>query len=436
MPNVHTRWGNEGVQAEPGDTKKDAGFKPGRREVPDYFNWLMARVSAGVSLDREECLLHMPLSNSLEMMKGLGSVTFARDTVATYVDRYGVVRAAAIDEPRFEAQGLLMEGESINDFTRSEEFDHGDWTKFGLAGTPIIADSVVAPDGTMTADEPVEDSANSQHYLLEIIGVVSVDDAYAVSCFIKRKAGGTHNMYLTGFGEGYSVFNPDDGTVVQTGGNLVFVIPLANDWFRVIAVITKTNTNGGFYIGGWLGGNSYLGDGVSHHYLWGAQVEKLLFASSYIPTVGSTVTRTKDTCSVTMIENAPLQAESCAILCDVEIFSAKGSEQRMITVLGETYRIIQADPLGSFYGNSGVVIGSTVQSSNIPYRIGLRYDGTDADFWVNGVKKGTEAVSDATDVLGTQIDIGQSLGAGSLYGHLRNFRIYGRALTDFEMAIA
>ena len=50
-------------------------------------------------------LLDMPLKNSLAMKAGVGSATFTRASTATYVDRYGVLKTASIDEPRFEKEG-------------------------------------------------------------------------------------------------------------------------------------------------------------------------------------------------------------------------------------------------------------------------------------------------------------------------------------------
>jgi hypothetical protein len=59
-------------------------------------------------------LLDMPLNNSLVMKAGVGSATFTRASTATYVDRYGVLKTAAIDVPRFESKGYLTEGSKTN----------------------------------------------------------------------------------------------------------------------------------------------------------------------------------------------------------------------------------------------------------------------------------------------------------------------------------
>ena len=75
-------------------------------------------------------LVDLKLQNQIDFT-GVGAVTFTRASTATYVDRYGVVQTAAVDEPRFEAEGLLMEGASTNLLLRSEEFDNAIWTTFG-----------------------------------------------------------------------------------------------------------------------------------------------------------------------------------------------------------------------------------------------------------------------------------------------------------------
>jgi hypothetical protein len=57
-----------------------------------------------------------------------------------------------------------------------------------------------------------------------------------------------------------------------------------------------------FYLatGDGIAGTSYTGDGTSGAFFWGAQLEEAAFASSYIPTVASTVTRAADQVTVTL----------------------------------------------------------------------------------------------------------------------------------------
>lgn len=74
----------------------------------------------------------IPLNDSLRMFAGYGRevkvgddvvarvVNFERSTTKTYRDKSGVLRTAAINEPAFEKEGLLIEGQSTNLFLNSE----------------------------------------------------------------------------------------------------------------------------------------------------------------------------------------------------------------------------------------------------------------------------------------------------------------------------
>ena len=84
-------------------------------------------------------------------------ITFTRSTTGTYLGSDGLLKTAAVDEPRLEydaqgnALGLLIEEARTNLLSYSQEFDDNYWTKTG--STTVIANNAVAPDGTTTADK-------------------------------------------------------------------------------------------------------------------------------------------------------------------------------------------------------------------------------------------------------------------------------------------
>lgn len=202
--------------------------------------------------------------------------------------------------------GLLIggvgEGQRTNLALRSQEFDNASWTKNN--GT-ISANAVTAPDGATTADKFVEAATNTNHYVVQNITYVN-GTTYTFSVFLKAAgrdyaginideadfgsgaivkfnlATGTIDAAIVGYGSGYSAVS---ATITSVG----------NSWYRCTITVTAGADTAGDIIVAPLSGSggtsTYVGDGSSGIYIWGAQVEAGSFASSPITTTSATVTR-------------------------------------------------------------------------------------------------------------------------------------------------
>jgi len=159
------------------------------------------------------------------------------------------------------------------------------------SGTTTITNNVItAPNGTSSGSFMAEAADTGQHLNGQGVGTLVNGTTYTLSVY--AKAGTRTQLGLTAYGEGYSVFNLSTGTVIQTGGNVCTITPVGNGWYRCTAAITKTNTDGSFYLLIWNNTNPYAGIAGYGIYIWGAQVNVGNAAAPYTPTTATAVAKT------------------------------------------------------------------------------------------------------------------------------------------------
>ena len=195
-----------------------------------------------------------------------------------------------------ESLGLEIEEQRTNLLTYSEDFSNAYWNK---SGSSIVANTIVAPDGTLTGDALIESTANSEHHVQANNITVVSGTSYTTSFYIKA-VNSVRNVRVFQFqnsspfsGFGILTFNPTTGSVLSGTGT---VQDVGNGWFRVSITGSALSTGANLRISLVSGAStfSYTGDGYSGIYIWGAQLEAGSFATSYIPTVASQVTRVAD----------------------------------------------------------------------------------------------------------------------------------------------
>lgn len=160
-----------------------------------------------------------------------------------------------------------------NLLTKTEQFDDAVW---GKNGATVSANSIIAPDGTLTADKLIENSATSEHVLTSASYTVPATSA---TVLIYAKAAG-RTSFLVDFrsvdaGQGRAVFDLSAVTAtVQIGSGASATITAVGDgWFRCVFTATLAANTSSAKIALVSGGTSnYTGNGTSGIYIWGADL--------------------------------------------------------------------------------------------------------------------------------------------------------------------
>ena len=231
---------------------------------------------------------------SLKPTEGTGDLDVVRATTATYVGSDGLIKTALANEVRFDytngsCPSILVEPQRTNLVINSNLPNNSS------SFTKITGQS--SPDGLNNACLLTEVALNNQKIVTSPTATILGNTTYAYSIFLKYN--GIQNILInatdniSGFIRTFDILN---GVIVGTSTN-TFIIPYSDGWYRCVLIRTTgaSAVNGSFQIN--LG--TYLGDGIKGFYWFGAQLEAGTNATSYIPTVASTVTRNADVISKT-----------------------------------------------------------------------------------------------------------------------------------------
>jgi hypothetical protein len=321
---------------------------------------------------------------------------------------------------------LLLEKQSTNLVTYSEQFDNGAWSKSGVT---VTANDTTSPDGTQNADKVVENTANSSHGCYQGATVTN-GIPYTWSGFIKAGERTKVRLYAESSSAPYVSFNLSDGTITNTSGSITGSIEnFGNGWYRCIATTTTTGTTAYFNINALdaSGNISYTGDGTSGFYIWGAQIEASSYPTSYIPTTSSSATRVADACFKTGISSLIGQSEG-VLFADVNVnITGTAANFAGIAINDGT----SSNAIGFGYYQDGriqavsFVSGSLVVNINLPsfgltsgsHKFALAYKLNDYVLYVDGVQVGSDTSASVpatsvfllSDLVGADISYNQAI---------------------------
>jgi hypothetical protein len=320
--------------------------------------------------------------------------------------------------PRFDydpvtllPRGLLVEEARTNFLIYSDDLTNAAWTK---SDATISSNSVVSPDGTSNADRATPSGATPivrQTYTTSTVG------AFTATVWLKSASATNVTISLrpTGAGSPVSV-----------------VCAVTTAWQRF--PVSITTSAGITALQFWVEGFSQAID------VWGAQVEAGAFATSYIPTIASTVTRSADVATITGSLFSQWYNQSAGALI-VDYGAMNGVGQRISTISDATVNNQIWLRAGTAGGNSFEVYtaGAFVAQINPPSanagpaKIAGAFATNDFAASVNGSAVGTDTSGALASY--NRMTIGSNFDAtvGFLNGHIRSIRYVPVRAADFQL---
>lgn len=255
----------------------------------------------------ERVLPRMALDFTTASLDARVTVTRALNT-ATRVNSNGFIEVVNANLPRFDfdpitlvCKGLLIEESRPNLLAQSSGFNTGSWT---VANATITGSATTSPDGTNNASKLAENTTSSTDHPLYTPGATTVTAgaAYTVSFYLKQSERTWAAVGIFDGGWLRAYFNLATGVVgTVAAGTTATITPAGSGFYR--CTITRTMATTSAYAGVWTANAdnsfSYAGTVGSGIFVWGAQLEAGAFATSYIPTTTTSLTRNADDVSMT-----------------------------------------------------------------------------------------------------------------------------------------
>nr|WP_029305514.1 prophage tail fiber N-terminal domain-containing protein [Escherichia coli] len=380
-------------------------------------------------------------------MPGDKIVKFKRASTATYINKSGQLKLAEVDEPRFERDGLLIEGQRTNYLRNSNKPDS--WTVHSALNKTFGTDKRGFNYATVTPTESIVGTTGGY----TVHGVVAADrfplasgECFTFSCRVKG-AKARCRLRVSVIIGGTDTFSADsyldlDTRIATVSGNTSLITAKAEqqgEWTYYESTYTANTdidtVNCAFYMTNKISNEPFYDDSTLT--MTTPQIELGNTASSFIVTTMPT-TRASDVVTIPSQNN--LSTRPFTVLCEVSrnwstppnvaprIFDVGGHS------IDDNYLSLGFVSTGKISANVGMV-QPQIASDGERFIVGVR---AKSDLSVNAICNGNYTTNLNGKIFGitaTSYRFGGQTAAGTrhLFGHIRNFRVWFKELNDRQI---
>ena len=345
---------------------------------------------------------------------GNADLDFARTTTATRVNQNGLIEEMAIGVPRLDytdggCPSLLLEPASTNKITYSEDFS----SLSAVANAVVTSNAIISPSGLLDADEITFDGTGAGRVEASI--PVTIGQTYTISLYLKNKDLSNVTQVWVGF----------------SGGSQGQYVTITNEWQRYDITTDADGTTEYPRI-------QFSGTGSL--YAWGFQTEQRSFATSYIPTSGTTVTRVGETCVNATPE---INSEEGTLYAEISGFTSNAFSNNSISITGASndnrlyiYRSNTDNKYGFAVFSGGSLqcnIKTDVVDFSVNAKIAVKYKLNDFALYLNGTQVATDS-GGSTPIGLNSLQFNGGLGNSPFYGNTKDLQYFNKALGDYQLA--
>ena len=353
---------------------------------------------------------------------GDGDFTHTRGSTATRVNKDGLIESVAANVPRLDypltsgvvgdCPHLLLEPSRTNIITNSEQFVDAPTgnTNMDLFSGTITNNNTTSPDGnTKGMKYTISSGSGATLRIYQSDLSTSADTTFTI----------------------YAKKGTTDSFSINIAGGTATSVTLTDEWQRITTTDTS-NSNKFIDV-------TVTGSVGQYIYIFGMQAEAASYATSYIPTSGSAVTRSADACN-SAGTSAEFNDSEGVLFAEIAALANDGTTRRLAVSDGSTSNRLVIGYL-STSNQFQLLVNSTnsaftfhsVTSVLDFHKVAIKYKQNDIAFWVDGVEVDTDTSADTPSGL-IELAFDDGAGGNDFYGKCKQIIVFNEALSDSELA--
>ena len=358
---------------------------------------------------------------------------FSRGSNATVVNKDGLIETVGRKQARIDYKdntkgALLLEPSRSNFIQNSSNLT----TWNGAAMTRTFVDNLINPSNVLGGSKLTQTSSGGYAWLSR-----TFTGNETFSAFVKKDSSNFVRLYAANNNVFFDIVNGTIETEVGSDITDKSIINYGNGWFRISISVNSTAAS---YVRIYPASSGTSSIGTNSLFVYGAQLEQG-YATSYIPTQGSVVTRLADNAYQQGVTQVIGQSEGTMYIDFIPkskddfqiLYQIRTTGNSNVGVIDIRLQSGNITALGNDGGSDQFFINGTYFDVGTRYKCAIRYKQNDVAFYINGVLIGTDLFASFSSSSKNQVSFGANLTSFLPIANIIDAKLYNNGLSDSEL---